>query len=165
MKIKLLIMSVLFVPIIGCDRITKEQAVIHLKGQDILSYAGGIFNLTYYENTGGMISLGENLPESLRFILFTLLVGVVLLAGLIYALKKPMPKLSLVLCLIFLAGGFGNFYDRVVNDGRVVDFMLIQLGPLRTGVFNVADIAITAGFIGIIAITSQWGQKLPKKGS
>ena len=45
---------------------------------------------------------------------------------------------------LFLAGGASNWVDRLVH-GRVVDFLNLGIGPLRTGVFNVADVAIMAG--------------------
>jgi signal peptidase II len=44
-----------------------------------------------------------------------------------------------------LAGGIGNMIDRVTNAGKVTDFMNLGLGPVRTGIFNVADMAITGG--------------------
>ena len=39
----------------------------------------------------------------------------------------------------------GNLIDRIMNQGAVIDFMNIGIGPIRTGVFNVADLAILAG--------------------
>jgi signal peptidase II len=44
---------------------------------------------------------------------------------------------------IFVAGGASNWVDRL-PDGRVVDFLNVGVGPIRTGVFNVADMAIMA---------------------
>lgn len=44
-----------------------------------------------------------------------------------------------------LGGGISNLTDRIFNDGRVIDFMNIGLGGLRTGIFNVADICVMAG--------------------
>jgi signal peptidase II len=32
-----------------------------------------------------------------------------------------------------------------VTIGSVIDFMTIAIGPFRTGIFNVADVAIMAG--------------------
>jgi signal peptidase II len=46
-------------------------------------------------------------------------------------------------CLV-LAGGASNWVDRVVR-GSVVDFLNVGVGPLRTGIFNVADVAIMVG--------------------
>lgn len=160
MKIKTLLILLIFFPLVGCDRYTKDQAVNLLKGQEPLSFLNGFFSLTYHENTGGMLSLGAELSDELRVILFTFLVGLVLVGGLIYMLIKPMDKYSFTVGLLILAGGFGNLYDRAVSDGRVVDFMLLQMGPLKTGVFNVADIAIMAGLFGFLFISSRWGQRL-----
>jgi len=38
-----------------------------------------------------------------------------------------------------LAGGVGNFADQVRYGGYVVDLLKVGIGPLRTGIFNVAD--------------------------
>lgn len=162
MKIKTILIFLIFLPLIGCDRYTKEKAVSLLKGQEPLSFLNGIFSLTYHENTGAMLSLGANLPDSLRFIIFTAAVGLVLVCGLVYIMVKPMDKLTFSVGLLILAGGFGNLYDRALNGGRVVDFMLLQLGPVRTGVFNVADIAIMAGLFGFILLSSKWGRQLTR---
>ncbi len=48
-----------------------------------------------------------------------------------------------------LAGGIGNLIDRVCCDGLVTDFINLGIGPMRTGIFNVADVAVTCGVIAI----------------
>jgi signal peptidase II len=45
--------------------------------------------------------------------------------------------------LVF-AGGASNLVDRI-SRGSVIDFMNVGLGGLRTGIFNVADVAILVG--------------------
>jgi signal peptidase II len=40
----------------------------------------------------------------------------------------------------------------VFNHGAVIDFLNIGVGSLRTGVFNVADIAIMIGVFMIIIV-------------
>lgn len=162
MRIKASLILLVFLPLIGCDRYAKVQAVSHLKGQEPLSFLNGFFSLMYHENTGAMLSLGADLPDKFRFMLFTFLVGLVLVSGLIYALLKSMDKYSFTVGLLILAGGFGNLYDRALNEGRVVDFMLLQIGPLKTGVFNVADVAIMVGLFGFLFISSKWGRQLIK---
>lgn len=110
---------------------------------------GGLARLTYFENPGAFLGLGADLPAALRFWIFTV-VAVLLLAGLVvYAWRASAQTSTLMLVGISLlvAGGLGNLIDRIVNDGRVVDFMLVGVGWLRTGVFNVADMALTAGVI------------------
>jgi len=51
---------------------------------------------------------------------------------------------------MFLAGGVSNLVDRIAM-GRVIDFLNIGVGPVRTGIFNVADVAIMAG-IGLLML-------------
>jgi lipoprotein signal peptidase len=53
--------------------------------------------------------------------------------------RQPLPGTSHV-----LAGGASNWVDRLVR-GSVVDLLNIGVGSLRTGIFNVADIAIMLG--------------------
>jgi len=45
------------------------------------------------------------------------------------------------------SGGLGNLLDRIMNDGRVIDFMNLGIGTLRTAIFNVADVCITTGVV------------------
>ena len=47
---------------------------------------------------------------------------------------------------LLLAGALGNLIDRIRWDGLVIDFLNLGIGPLRTGVFNVADMAVTNPF-------------------
>lgn len=37
--------------------------------------------------------------------------------------------------------------DRMFNDGAVIDFVRLGVGPFQTGVFNLADVAIVIGVI------------------
>lgn len=49
-------------------------------------------------------------------------------------------------------GGIGNLVDRILLSGLVTDFINIGIGNLRTGIFNVADMAIMTGVIGLIFV-------------
>ena len=57
---------------------------------------------------------------------------------------------------MMLSGGIGNLWDRIVHDGRVIDFMNVGLGGLRTGIFNVADLCITVGVV--LLLFESWRQ-------
>ena len=54
---------------------------------------------------------------------------------------------------LIAGGGLGNLYDRLTNTGRVVDFLMVGMGSLRTGIFNVADLAITFG-VGLFVLAA-----------
>jgi len=47
---------------------------------------------------------------------------------------------------MILGGGLSNLFDRIAF-GKVVDFMNVGVGNLRTGIFNIADMIILAGII------------------
>ena len=55
--------------------------------------------------------------------------------------------------MLFFAGGVSNWVDRVAM-GTVIDFMNIGIGPFRTGIFNMADVAIMAG--AALLIVDRW---------
>lgn len=63
---------------------------------------------------------------------------------------QPMSLDTVVARSLVLSGGLGNLVDRIINDGRVIDFMNIGIGSLRTGIFNVADVCITVGVVVLI---------------
>ncbi|MDX1930763.1 MAG: signal peptidase II [Pirellulaceae bacterium] len=138
---------------VGCDQATKSIAMNSLRDQPPRSYFADTLQLDYAQNPGGFLSLGANLPNSFRTSLF---VGTncVMMLGLLsfLVLKRNMPLLRFISLVYVLSGGVGNLIDRVSNNGLVTDFINLGIGPIRTGVFNVADIAITFGAIAIFLL-------------
>jgi signal peptidase II len=132
---------------IGCDQTTKAGARILLKGHSPISFLGGLLNFMYAENAGAMLNLGHSFPVILRFTLFVVMVGIFLAAATAALFVKRLDKISVFALSLLVGGGIGNLIDRIVHSGLVVDFMLVKMGPLRTGIFNVADVAITVGVI------------------
>ncbi len=110
------------------------------------SYCGDTFRLQLAYNTGAFLGMAGQLSAETRFWLLTVLNGAFLVA-LAYFLVRywKMAIGRFVACAGILAGGIGNLIDRATNDGQVTDFMNIGLGPVRSGIFNVADMAITGG--------------------
>ncbi|MDX1388155.1 MAG: signal peptidase II [Acidobacteriota bacterium] len=142
---RVIVLLAIVLTCVGCDQATKTLATRHLAGGDTLSFLGGTVRLEYAENTGSFLGLGSSLPEAVRFWIFTVLVGVGLLALLVYLIRaRSLTRGQGVLLGLILAGGLGNLLDRVAL-GFVRDFMIVGVGDLKTGVFNVADFAITTG--------------------
>jgi signal peptidase II len=135
---------------ISCDRATKHIAATTLVGVPSQSFLADTVRLQYVENTGGFLSLGADLPPAVRTALFTVGTGLALLsvvAGAILFRLSGWPLLGLSL---FLTGGASNWLDRMVH-GSVIDFINVGFGPLRTGIFNVADVAIMLGVTIVVA--------------
>jgi signal peptidase II len=135
---------------IGCDRVTKHIATATLAGMPQRSFLGGVLRLDYAENAGAFLGLGADWPPYPRAMLFavTTLVGVVVVAALGRRLRHV--PAALVGLALFAAGSLSNLVDRAAY-GSVVDFLNVGIGPLRTGIFNVADVAIFAGAVLVVA--------------
>jgi len=132
---------------ISCDQVTKTIAKAELKGQPPQSYLGDSVRLTYAENPGAFLSVGSDLPESVRSWLLSGLSALLVLGMSVAVLRGSAMSRSQVLGMALVAaGGAGNLIDRLAY-GSVRDFLNLGVGPLRTGIFNGADVAITVGVV------------------
>jgi signal peptidase II len=141
--------GVLIVVLTLLDQWVKFLAVAHLKGQRGYNYFGDFIQIEYAENRGAFLSLGASLSDEARLWVFVF--GVVLiLAFCLYSLVRSISHTpSVVAYSLVIAGGIGNLVDRAMQ-GYVVDYIHMGFGFLRTGVFNVADVAISAGLLYLI---------------
>ncbi len=147
---RFLIISISILFLVGCDQTTKKVAQSELKNKDKTEIAG-IINLQYIENDGGMLSLGNKLPQEIKFIVFILLVSVFLIILFFYILKNQREMfLKQSALVLILSGGLGNLVDRVINNGNVIDFIRIRLPLIESGIFNIADFYVTLGFVMIL---------------
>ncbi len=139
---------------IGCDRLTKNIAKTHLPPHEVISYLHDTVRLQYAENTGAFLSFGSNIHPKVRFFIFTILVGIFLVGLLVFQLaSSQMTRLQMLAMSFILGGGFGNLIDRIAHNGYVFDFLNVGIGPLRTGVFNFADMSITFGVLWFIFLS------------
>lgn len=134
--------------VVVADQATKLWAVSDLKGQPMTSYLSDVLRIVYAENTGGFLSLGSSFSPLVRFWLLTVINGIVLAVGLGYVMawRNLGPTVWWGVTLL-VSGGLGNLIDRIRLEGRVIDFLNLGIGSLRTGIFNVADMAISLGVI------------------
>ncbi|HWL10414.1 MAG TPA: signal peptidase II [Planctomicrobium sp.] len=145
-------LALLILVIVGLDQASKAHAVYHWKGQPPQIFFNDLFRIEYAENHGAFLSLLANTPPEVRFWVLTVSNGIVLL-GLAIGLIVPrrMELMSYLPLALVVAGGLGNLIDRV-RFRYVIDFLNLGIGDLRTGIFNVADMAISAGFLLIIPL-------------
>ena len=143
-SVRLAFLALVMASTIGCDRVTKHAATELLAHRPTQSFLGDSLRLTYAENTGGFLSLGAALPPAVRTTVFTVATGLFLVVLLVALLRTQWPLWRGTAIALFLAGGSSNWIDRALH-GSVVDFLNVGIGWLRTGIFNVADLAIMAG--------------------
>ncbi len=134
----------------ACDRATKHYAMTTLTGAPHQSFLSDTVRLTYHENPGAFLGVGAQWRPEVRATFFQFGNGLFLLATAVLALRSRFSRLGQAGLALFLAGGVSNLVDRVAM-GRVIDFLNVGIGPLRSGVFNVADMAIVAGAVILIA--------------
>jgi len=109
-------------------------------------YLGGNVTLMHTENSGAFLSLGANLPPLARTLIFSGFVTLILVALIVSVVTGNVRRrIDVIASLLIIGGGIGNLIDRIMRDGRVTDFIYLAAGPLHTGIFNVADMAITLG--------------------
>lgn len=145
-KQKWFIILAIILPVFFIDRLTKYLAVLSFKGRPALIYLNDFFRFQYAENRGAFLGLGSGFPDWLRIWVMIIFVGVILVWMVKYSWFNGEINLAgLIGGSLIISGGFSNWIDRVLNHGVVVDFMNMGIGGLRTGIFNIADMAIMAG--------------------
>ncbi len=141
-----LLLGMILVLGVGLDQATKWWAETTLDRTRTISMAADTFRIQYAENPGAFLGLGGNLSPESRFWLLTAVNAMFLavICGILLA-RWHMHSPQFVALGLLLTGGVGNLVDRITQNGLVTDFLNVGLGPVRTGIFNVADMAIMAG--------------------
>ena len=129
--------------LIVLDQLVKSYVVQNIALGEIKSWIPNLVSLTYLQNRGAAFSILQD--QQLLFAVITLVVVV----GAIWYLHKHMedslwPVSGLVL---IIAGGLGNFIDRI-SQGFVVD--MFHLDFVNFAIFNVADSYLTVGVIVLL---------------
>jgi signal peptidase II len=136
---------------VGCDQATKEVARQTLQDTVPISWLYDTIRLHYTENPGAFLSLGAGLSYSTRFWIFLVLPGIVLCGIGAWSFHSTrFDQWERLAFALTIGGGFGNLIDRFLYAGHVSDFLNLGIGPLRTGIFNLADVMIMCGTGGII---------------
>ena len=131
------------------DRITKIY-LIHLQtsGVDIDFYIYSFLNFYLVWNTGIGFGLASMETNIYYHILTTIIV--IINIGLMFFLAKSKGIYAYLIALI-IGGSLGNLFDRIYYYA-VPDFIDLHLGSYHWFIFNVADIFITVGIIGLITV-------------
>ncbi|HJU44826.1 MAG TPA: signal peptidase II [Vicinamibacterales bacterium] len=133
----------------GCDRVTKHLAVTTLAGAPNQSFFGDTVRLQYHENPGAFLAFGASWSPSARAFFFQFGNALFLAAAGFLASRYRWSRVASYGLVLFLAGGLSNLADRLAI-GSVIDFLNVGIGPIRTGIFNVADVAIMAGIAMVL---------------
>lgn len=139
------LIAVLILFNVGCDQKTKQIAKSHLNPHEVSNYFFDTFRIIYAENEGAFLSAGSELEGIWQIILLKILPVIMLVTLLAYTIfSRSLNTYQTVALSFILGGGFSNIIDRLTY-GKVIDFMNMGIGNLRTGIFNFADLSIMLG--------------------
>lgn len=133
--------------VVACDRTTKAVAVTFLPEGRRISLLGDGLRLERVRNAGAFLGAGSGLGPRARSAIFTWGVGTLVVAMAGVAIRRRTPPGAAAGAALVAGGGLGNLWDRLASGGTVTDFLNLGLGPVRTGIFNVADVAIVTGVL------------------
>jgi signal peptidase II len=130
------------------DQVSKWLTVAHIPPRSMgARFFGDLIRIIHVRNPGIAFSMGRDMPDTLRGILFTLLPIVIVGALVIYYFRSKEftpPQRWAVAGII--GGGAGNLIDRIFRPGGVVDFIDVKFfgifGLERWPTFNIADSAV-----------------------
>ena len=134
------LVAVIVLLLIALDQLVKNYVVQQIPLGEVHSWIPNFVSLTYLQNRGAAFSILQD--QQFLFAIITLVVMV----GAIWYLHQHMEdSFWMVLGLtLIIAGGFGNFIDRI-SQGFVVD--MFHLDFINFAIFNVADSYLTVGVI------------------
>ena len=137
------IVAVIVLLLIGLDQLVKNYVVQQIPLGEVRSWIPNLVSLTYLQNRGAAFSMLQD--QQWLFAVITLVV----MAGAIWYLHKHMEdSFWMVLGLtLIIAGGLGNFIDRI-SQGFVVD--MFHLDFINFAIFNVADSYLTVGVVVLL---------------
>ena len=125
------------------DQFVKAYVVQNIALGEVKSWIPNLVSLTYLQNRGAAFSMLQD--QQWFFAVITLVV----MAGAIWYLHKHIEdSLWIVFGLVLIiAGGLGNFIDRI-GQGFVVD--MFHLDFINFAIFNVADSYLTVGVLVLL---------------
>ena len=141
------------------DRATKIYLInLQSLGIDVDFYIFPFLNFFLVWNTGigfGIASLESN-------IFYHILTTIILIINLVLIFFLLRAKgVYVYLFASIIGGSFGNLFDRIYYYA-VPDFVDVHLGNFHWFIFNVADIFITVGIIGLIIKELMKEEKISK---
>ena len=157
-------MSILFIRIFGIgslffiDRVTKMYLInLQSTGTDVDFYISPYLNFYLVFNTGigfGLVSLESNI----YYHILTAIIAIINIVLIIFLTRAK--GIYFYLIALIVGGSLGNLFDRI-KYYAVPDFIDIHIGDFHWFIFNVADIFITIGIIGLIFAELFKRKKIP----
>ncbi|MBE0619807.1 MAG: lipoprotein signal peptidase [Burkholderiales bacterium] len=153
---KLLPWYALALLVVLLDQLTKYWISASLRYGEARAY-GEFFNLVLTHNRGAAFSFLASAAGWQRGFFIAIALIAIVVIGVLLA-RHARDKLFCLSLALILGGAIGNVIDRIVL-GYVVDFLDFHLSGWHWPAFNLADSAITAGAVLLVADSFRSGAK------
>jgi signal peptidase II len=153
-----LVWLVVSVVVIMLDQITKVWVLSSLPEYTAVPVIEGVWNWYRTYNTGAAFSFLSDAGGWQKYFFVTL---AIVISGLLAWWLSRTPRNDWRVALpyaLVIGGAIGNVIDRIVH-GHVVDFIQWHWRDFYWPAFNIADMAIVGGAIGIAVLGLLGGQK------
>lgn len=164
LKNKIILFSIIFILGVALDQISKYVVKTNIELYEQIPVIDGFFSITHVINTGAAWSF---LNEHTWLLTIISVVCCVVCTYFLFHKKYAKDNIFYNLGLsLIIAGGFGNLIDRALFQG-VVDFLAFIIFGYHFPTFNVADILVVSGVIGLMIwlIIEDINEKKKEKGS
>ena len=143
---KIIIFSIIFVIGVVLDQVSKYIIKTNLEYLEEIPVIKGFFSISYVINTGAAWSF---LNEHTWLLTIISILSCILCTYFLFSKKYSKDNIFYTLGLsLVIAGGFGNLIDRALFQG-VVDFLDFIIFGYDFPTFNIADICVVSGVIGL----------------
>lgn len=144
---KIILFTIIFVIGVVLDQVTKYLIKTNFELYESKTIIDGFFSITYVINTGAAWSF---LNEHTWLLTIISVVSCAVCSYFLFSPKYEKDNIFYKLGLsLIIAGGFGNLIDRALFQG-VVDFLAFIIFGYHFPTFNVADICVVSGVIGLL---------------
>jgi len=133
--------------VIALDQLTKFWIRTNLAEYETLApipFFGDFLTFIHTNNTGAAFGMLKAFGG-----VFTIIAIAVVAAIVYYYPRLPPNQIGIRVALgLQLGGAIGNLIDRLINDGKVTDWIFFHwFNLLNAPIFNLADLSITCGVI------------------
>ena len=144
MKKIIIILAIFFL-----DRATKVYLLnLQAEGTDVDFYIYSFLNFYLVWNTGIGFGLAS-METSIYYHILTSIIVIINIALIFYLVKSK--GIYVYLFALIIGGSLGNLFDRIYYNA-VPDFIDLHFENYHWFIFNVADIFISVGIIGLIFV-------------
>ena len=132
--------------IITLDQALKRWAVLNLSSGDFI--VNNWLNLSLSYNRGISWSL-LNFQSNVCFYILVFFISAIIVAFSFYAIVQHLNRIPIYFESFVIGGAISNIIDRI-HYGVVIDFIDVHLGIWHWATFNLADVFIVIGILGVL---------------